>query len=704
MRFNTQLGRKVTVKAAFETDRQHRYLRPARVAVFLLTLACGAMRAKTATPADWRNDWQERTAKGVYAVRQGEHIRLGNEYLERVFRVSDDVLRTVQLVNKVSSEKPGSQDEPEFSLEVEGRLEGVLGTTDFKLVKVDVVVRAEETLRTSFQLECRRNAALKVTEVVETYVHRRYQRKWLEVDWSGKDDVLVKRIDVEEILFGWWYRATPSHLGYGQPVFAGDLYLGLEYPGAETGQAGYTYLRYYPGRSARGGLKSKTAILGVAKDSSEVREAFFHNYLDTLRPQSLQPFVLYNLHGIGQPNANRLIQGLNVIAPEAQKAGLQIDSFVIDDGWQDKTTVWQPDSILFPDGFASVANAIKRVKSRLGLWLAPDGFTLDTHWGDLRSLEVTHVGQRGSNGRYCIAGPHYSAELKKVLRHYVIDNGVNYFKFDYNDFGCEVATHGHPIWRAGKDAQIDAYIDMLKYVKSLSPRVHIAITTGMWMSPWWTLYADWVWLGGSDMGYEVPSLTSHDSAMTYRDSVLYDDFRVKKYVFPFSAVMTHGFWVREGTLFPQFRDDCMMTIGRGISDWEILTSPQDMDAKRYEFLSRAIRWGKANWDILSDTKMILGDPGKGEVYGYAHLGRGAALVFLRNPSLKSQILDVSLDTLKAPAAEGSANPSAVFEVYPTDSPLDWDASGRSSFQVEVLGAQTKVVVIVWDKERSRFEF
>jgi hypothetical protein len=95
-----------------------------------------------------------------------------------VFRISDDVLRTVQLVNKVSRQEPGSQDEPEFNLEVAGSLAGELGTPD-KLVKVDAAEGAEDSLRTSFHLECRRNAALKVTVGVETYAHRRYQRKWL---------------------------------------------------------------------------------------------------------------------------------------------------------------------------------------------------------------------------------------------------------------------------------------------------------------------------------------------------------------------------------------------------------------------------------------------------------------------------------------------------------------------------------------------
>jgi hypothetical protein len=148
-----------------------------------------------------------------------------------------------------------------------------------------------------------------------------------------------------------------------------------------------------------------------------------------------------------------------------------------------------------------------------------------------------------------------------------------------------------------------------------------------------------------------------------------------------------------------------MTIGRGITDWEILTSPQNLDAKRYEFLSRAIRWGKANWDILSDTKMILGNPGKGEVYGYAHLGKGAALVFLRNPSLKSQIANLRFETLGIKTLGEKDSSLVIFETYPAYSPLDWDSVGKSDLQVPVLGDQMKVLVIAWDKnlgERLKF--
>ena len=36
-----------------------------------------------------------------------DYVRLGNEYLERVFRVSDGVVRTAELLNKVGGRSPG---------------------------------------------------------------------------------------------------------------------------------------------------------------------------------------------------------------------------------------------------------------------------------------------------------------------------------------------------------------------------------------------------------------------------------------------------------------------------------------------------------------------------------------------------------------------------------------------------------------------
>lgn len=641
------------------------------------------------TPAI-QKDWERRNSAGAYVIRKGDYIYIGNAYMERIFRTSDQALRTVAWLNKLSHAAPNYRESHEFELELEGKLQGNLSTTDFRLEDISVSAPSADTLRTSFMLRSLRDSRFSVVVSIESYGGRKYQRKWLDVDWDGEGDVIVERVDVEVIRLGWWNIGRVTHSGYGQPVFAADIYMGLEYPGAETTES---YLRHYPGRSARGGMRSKSAIWGVASDSAATESAFNRDYLRTIRKDST-PFVIYNLLFFSMSKESILTSWIDKIGSDAKKAGFQINSFALDDGWQDESTVWEPSPEQFPNGLGLIAKQTISQQSGLGLWMSLVGSTLETRWGERYGLEVANIGDRFGNGRYCLAGPKYSARLLKALDKYLVEDRVNYFKFDYNVFKCDDPTHGHPIGRAGKDAQIDAYIDILKHIKTVAPNAFVAITSGMWLSPWWTEYADAVWLGGSDLRTDemFAGVSAHDQEMTYRDTVMYDDFRVKKYVFPYRNVMTHGFWTQKDTSFSKFKDDAMLTIGRGITKWEILTSPEVMDAKRYEFLGRAIGWGKANWDLLSETEMILGDPGKGEVYGYLHHGSGATLLFLRNPSLESRVVDISSQLIGTPSGSGSE----AFEVYPIHGPLDRDSS--SGIQVELLGTQTKCIAVVWDKK------
>ncbi len=644
-----------------------------------------------------KSHWEVGHAEGAYAYRQGDYVHIGNQYLERVLRLSEDVVRTVELINRVSGRPPVAHESTEFVLELSGALQGEFATQDFRLADSQATEVGAGALRLIFALECRQSPALRAEMVLEAYDERKFQRKWLLIRWEGEGDVRVERVDVEVPDFGWWNVGAPAHCGYGQPVLVSDLYMGLEYPAAETDP---TALRHFPGRSAKGGLQSKCAIWGVAPSAAQVRDAFLQDYLATRLTRPPRPFIIYNLLGAGIPEEQRLLPWIERIGQETEQAGFHIDSFAIDDLWQDESTLWQPAPRRFPDGFGRLAEAAQRRGSRLGLWMALSGYTLDTRWGRLRGLEVTQEGDRSHHGRYCLAGPNYAARLKEVLETYIVRDGVNYFKFDYNDFGCDNPTHDHPTGRAGKEAQIDAFLSVLQHVKAVSPDVFIAITTGMWLSPWWIPDADAVWLGGYDLGTveQVPCLTPHDSVMTYRDTILYDDFMEQRYVFPYTAVMTHGFWVGQDVPISGFKDDVMMTLGRGITKWEILTSPQDMNAKRYAFLGQAIRWGKANWDILAQTQMILGDPRHGEVYGYAHRGEGAALVFLRNPALESRMIDLSLETIGVPSGSTQSwpDPPLACEVYPVYSELDWRYPQETALQIEMPGCQCKCIAVVWD--------
>jgi len=647
---------------------------------------------------DWRSDWSFQSGAGAYATRKGPIIRIGNVSLERVFRVVNDSFGTIQLVNKVSGREPGSQQWGEFGLVLSGAVSGEFTAPDFQLAGI-ALESGNDPRRVQFTLQRREQPSLTVQITIETLKGAKYQRKWLTVSWAGEGDVMVDRIDVESTGgLGWWYIGNPSHLGMGQPLFAADLFMGLEYPAGEVTEE---YLRHFPGRSAKGGLVSKSAVWGVARNAASVRDAFFADYLYALDVKPEQPFVIWNLIGTGTPEEAALVHWMEVAADRAKTAGFAVDSFAVDDVWQDYTTVWQPDPARFPHGLEPLTQTMDRLGSRLGLWLSLPGCSLDTRWAKLHNLEVSQVGFRGpTGGRYCLAGPRYKAELKRVLVEYLVKNKVNYFKCDYNSFGCEDTSHGHGLGPAGREAQIDAFLEVLRHIKTVSPECRIALTSGMWLSPWWCLYADYIWLGGNDMevNKEVRNLTQQDGAITYRDSVMYEDFVEKKYVFPFSSLMTHGFWEMGDASYEKFRDDVMMTIGRGIAKWEILNSPNSMDDKRCAFLGRVLQWGKANWDILSNTQMILGDPRKGEVYGYSHIGRKAALLFLRNPDIESKLIDVSLHAMGvAPEdpLEKVSSPKAL-EVYPAYHELDWEGAPAAPLKPQILGSETKCIAIAAD--------
>ena len=207
------------------------------------------------------------------------------------------------------------------------------------------------------------------------------------------------------------------------------------------------------------------------------------------------------------------------------------------------------------------------------------------------------------------------------------------------------------------------------------------------------------WAAATWTAPKVRNLTPQDGNTTYRDTVMYDDFREKQYVFPYANVMTHGFWEAAGVPYAKYQDDVVMTIGRGITKWEILNDPNSMDQKRWAFMGRAMRWGRANWDLLAHTQMILGNPAKGEIYGYAHVGRGAALVFLRNPDLESKSLDLSLRDIGLMPGDPllAAKELTAVELYPTAREIDWAGAAAAPLKLHVLGSETKVIAIIGDK-------
>ena len=76
-------------------------------------------------------------------------------------------------------------------------------------------------------------------------------------------------------------------------------------------------------------------------------------------------------------------------------------------------------------------------------------------------------------------------------------------------------------------------------------------------------------------------------------------------------------------------------FGNGTQLQEMYITPALLDKQNWDDLAEAAKWSRRNTDVLVDTHWIGGDPGKGEVYGWASWSPRKAILVLRNPTDQS---------------------------------------------------------------------
>ncbi len=438
---------------------------------------------------------------------------------------------------------------------------------------------------------------------------------------------------------------------FGQPAAVdfsgGGVFFGIEYPAATT-----TIQRENEKTLA---LKCKEIVGAVVKQQwipskwvveglapNQYVKDWFFKYLPDIRYTKNEPYALYNSwydlrspafkkvakdHIMNEKNIMKIIHQFkkNMIDPY----GIHLDAFVLDDGWDIHKSDWKLDPKTFPNGLKPISDALDQLGTVLGIWYGPTGgysFRNDRiNWMKEHGYEVV----KGQNNRemLCIGGKKYSALFQKRTTDMVKNGGVGYFKWDGLQFSCSNPTHGHPVGEYSRRALLDSLIAKCKAVRRINPDVYLNITSGTWLSPWWMMYANQIWMQGGDYGFaDVPSFSQRDASMTYKDLVLYNDFHNLDQWFPLSNLMTHG--IIKGRLneiggkddpLNKFTDDAMFYFGRGVTMYELYISPDLLDAGEWNALSKSLKWAEDRFPILNhNTFMIGGNPTKGETYGYTH--------------------------------------------------------------------------------------
>lgn len=556
-------------------------------------------------------------------------IFLGNEALSLQFDEMTGKLERIE--NKLAGRTLAGADKG-FQIELEGQ--PALGPEDFTLQKADRRHLANAAQQIRFRYAGKK-PGLALEIVYELGQKDFFVRRWLELESQTPLD--LRRVEA-------WVVQVPgqcTHQGFGEPIFLEDTFWGLEFPaGHNLYEEGTVKLVHYPGRRVQGRWTSKTAVFGVAEPGRLLKR--FRQYVASFQasPSELNLFVNYNTWWtLMPPTEQNCLQLIETFRKNLwEPFGESFDTFTIDDGWDEKNSLWEIQKERFPRGFGPLVEELKKMNGRLGLWLSPSSGYNHAPWGAKAGYEAN------SNPWYlCQSGPRYRRDIQEVVLRLARQYQLAFYKFDGFSATCDAQGHDHLPGEYAKEANVEAYIELLEAVRRERPGIFLDPTCGMWLSPWWLRYADSIWgsVSGDYPDIIVPAPIVRDSATTTRDAAFRQRCREHPGYLP-SAIEHLGIIV----ISPEkWEDNAAIVVGRGCRLLTLYINPQFFTKGRedWAFLASLLRWARKNADVLAQTELILGDPFKREPYGYAHWRAGRGILALRNPFIEPRKVSIPLD-------------------------------------------------------------
>jgi len=654
----------------------------------------------------------------TYIITSDSLIKIGNGYIERTISISNNHPVTIEIFNKLSNKRykiePNSN---EFSLEIvfagfgpaysksqNGENPAIITShnSNFKGYEVQ-----GNNLKLSYSLE---GYLYSINIDVIYFINddEPYIRKSIEVSDLSEGIHFLDKINVEDLEFD---EANFSRGKFGQPVFNTDIFIGVEYPAVENKISNkHLTSGYVVGEKiTKNKITSYPSVIGVSS-STEKLEQDFYSYVEKIKIKGSRPFLVYNTwYDMRNPaiaegkesvmNEKNVLKRIKLFKERMyDKYKINLDAFVLDDGWDNYNSIWEIDTRHLPHKFSPFLKPLKEMNTSLGIWASPfSGYSnrnLRVNWGSSHGYEK--VGDF-----LCFAGKNYKKRFEDKMVEYTKKYNLGYFKWDGFLLACNELNHGHLPGLYSRKELISTYIHMMNAVRKINPDIFINITVGTWLSPWWLKYADCIWMQGEDYAYaeDVPSTNPRDKAITYRDAVLWGNFQRDSLLFPMSGLMTHG--IIKGRLnllggkdesIESFTNEVVMYFGRGVMMWELYISPDLLSDLEWAAIAKSLNWAKANKDVLTKTKMILGNPLKHEPYGYVHLSKEKGIIVLRNPYVESKQVELKLDSS---IGELDSNKDYFVKViYPYNKVLDEKFKYPGSLNINLNGYEIIVLELL----------
>ncbi len=630
-----------------------------------------------------------RSASGVQAIRQGDDLTLSNESISATWAVRGGALRFQSVTNHFTGTTLTSHSDTFEFIPKEGP---VLNSSEFKIVSEPVMEEiptaansskaADHVAGKQIRIELEDpSGKLRVTWRAMLHDDANYFRQEVTIRALKEPSALARIVLVDLPVPG----ASVSGQVKGSPVAAETWFLGFEHPLSECrvreSQASCWITRELPLRA--GERVTYSAVLGAAHPGQLRRD--FLRYVEQERAHPYRTFLHYNtwydLGYFDRYNEQSVLQSINGFGEHLTKErGVKLDSFMLDDGWDDPTTLWQFNPG-FPSGLANISKVAAEYGAAPGIWLSP--------WGGYDKPKVQRLasakaqGFETNEGGFALSGPKYYRYFRDACFEMIDKYGVNQFKFDGTGNANEV------IQGSEFDSDFDAAIHLIGELRGKKPDIYINLTTGTYPSPFWLMYADSIWRGGEDHSFAGVG-SNRQRWITYRDSQTYQRVVEDGPLFPINSLMLHGMiYARDAERLGSdpghdFADEVHSYFGTGTQLQEMYITPSLLSTQDWDVLGETAKWSRANAQVLKDTHWIGGDPAKLEVYGWAAWSAEKAIVTLRNPSDRAQDFTGSLaEMLELPA--GSASGFAARSPWKNDanmSSLTISAAEQHTFHLQ----------------------
>lgn len=431
----------------------------------------------------------------------------------------------------------------------------------------------------------------------------------------------------------------------GSPLVAGNIFFGLEHPlsysTTDHGLVVSGIKRTLPLAASQSITYS--SVIGIARPGQMRRD--FLEYIEAERAHPYRTFLHYNTwYDLGYTNrfdAAGVLDRMNAFGNElVQKRGVHMDSFLLDDGWDDTHTGWKLNSG-FPEGFAPLRETAAKYGFGIGVWMSP--------WGGYQKekLERIAYGQAHGleivDGGFALSGPRYYNEFESTCLGFIRQDGVNQFKFDGT--GNAGSTFPGSVF----DSDFAASIHLIERLRRQDPDIFINLTTGTKPSPFWLRFADSTWRAGEDNDFSGEG-TWRQRWITYRDAQTYKNVVQRGPLYPLNSLMLHGLIYAKSAEHlnhdpgHDFAAEVHSYFGSGTQLQEMYITPSLLSKADWDTLAESAKWSRAHAAILRDTHWAGGDPGAGQVYGWASWSANSGILVLRNPAAKPQHIIIDLQT------------------------------------------------------------